>query len=144
MFSELDSPLRTHSGSINFNMTLLLLKETASTAVNSASFFKISTSRWNSGVQGQRHHSGSLVDDLLTNQSSLNGHNVIRVRWPKLLFGQYCPELYYKQLFTMFARQVFRSAQPLKQVNFLDFASFNRLQNNLSTAIGLLSVGRHC
>ena len=33
----------------------------------------------------------ALGDDPLTNQPSLNGQNVIRVRWPKLLFGQPLP-----------------------------------------------------
>ena len=44
----------------------------------------------------------------------------------------------------MFARQVFRSVHPLKQVSILDVASSIRLQNNLSAAIGLLTVGQYC
>ena len=43
----------------------------------------------------------------------------------------------------MFARQVFRSAQPLKQVSILDGASSNRLQDDFSSAVELLSVGQH-
>ena len=52
--------------------------------------------------------------------------------------------LLHKLLFTMFARQVFRSAQPLKQVSALDGVNSDRLRDGLSTAIGLPSVGQHC
>ena len=44
----------------------------------------------------------------------------------------------------MFARQLFRSAQPLKQVSVMDVASFNRLQKDLSAAIEPLYVGQRC
>ena len=34
---------------------------------------------------------GVFAQGLLTNQPSPNEHNVIGVRWPKLLFGQHFP-----------------------------------------------------
>ena len=38
------------------------------------------------GVKGQMQQMCSLEADMLTNQPSPNGYNVIRVRRPKLLF----------------------------------------------------------